>query len=371
MATATATKRYSRERPSDYFIRAITCHIRAATRSANDPSSPLRLSGDDRVTDLPAALRACGELYGGDAVTELILRSASQPAMLSTGGWAAELAATAVLDYVSTLAPVNAGADLINRGLKALLSGGYASVSIPTYPLAPAGISGGFVGEGQPISTRVLAFTATTITPHKLATIATLTGEMSRATNIEAILRQVLAEQMGLSLDGALFSNVAGDSTRPPGILNGVTGLTPTAGGGLTALSGDRKNLVDALTVAGGGRDYVYIASPAGAQSMEDLLPAGSKAPILRSAMVGKTTLIAVEAAAFASGFLPEVEFDVNTQTTIHSDTAAQPIASGGVVAYPVRNLFQQEQIGIKCIMRCSWAIRAPGMVQFVTGCTW
>jgi hypothetical protein len=52
-----------------------------------------------------------------------------------------------------------------------------------------------------------------------------------------------------------------------------VSGLTPTTGGGLTALSGDLKNLVDALATAGGGRDFVLATSPAGRESMKALLP--------------------------------------------------------------------------------------------------
>src|SRR5262245_22540424 len=83
------------DRPRDVVHRAMAAHFLAYTYNRN----PDEFVGDD----LPA---------------QLLLRAASAPATTSTTGWAAELAATAVADVISALAPASAAAALIQRGMR-------------------------------------------------------------------------------------------------------------------------------------------------------------------------------------------------------------------------------------------------------------
>jgi hypothetical protein len=65
--------------------------------------------------------------------------------------------------------------------------------------------------------------------------------------SIEALVRQTMADDTSGLLDQRLLDNVAGSATRPPGLLNGVTPLTATTGGGFAALSADLSALAEAI----------------------------------------------------------------------------------------------------------------------------
>src|SRR5262249_3705802 len=71
-----------RNRPAVYLYRAAAAHVRA------------------HVTH-EAPERAARELFGDDAVTDIVLRAATTPAAISgTSGWAASLASIAIYDLV-------------------------------------------------------------------------------------------------------------------------------------------------------------------------------------------------------------------------------------------------------------------------------
>ena len=67
-----------------------------------------------------------------------------------------------------------------------------------------------------------------------------------------------------ISLDSVLLDSNPATVIRPAGILNGVTGLTPTAGGGFNALVGDIKQLSGALLTGtkGNVRDPAWLMNP-------------------------------------------------------------------------------------------------------------
>jgi hypothetical protein len=41
------------------------------------------------------------------------------------------------------------------------------------------------------------------------------------------------------------------------------------------------------------------------------------------------------------------------------------------LTAAPTRSLYQTDSIGLRCILRTTWAVRAPGMVQVINAVTW
>jgi hypothetical protein len=56
-----------------------------------------------------------------------------------------------------------------------------------------------------------------------MAVITSLSGEMLRGSNSEAIVRQVLLDNVGPALDAAMFSDTAAvTEERPAGLLNGI-----------------------------------------------------------------------------------------------------------------------------------------------------
>src|SRR4029077_7721244 len=134
--------------------------------------------------------------------------------------------------------------------------GAAGKISIPTRATTPT-IAGSFVGEGQPIPGRQGLFTSQTLTPKKMAVITTWTREIQdhSVPAIEGLLRDAVQEDTAISLDSVLLDANPATVVRPAGILNGVAGLTPTAGGGFNAIVGDLKKLTGALLTGTTRRD--------------------------------------------------------------------------------------------------------------------
>ena len=169
----------------------------------------------------------------------IVTRAASSPAQTGVTGWAAEIAQTRIEDLLSVFGPLNTGAALLRRGTVLSLVGIH-QITVPGFSTASGGFTS-FVQEGQAIPVRQMVSSAgVTFGPRKLATIFTLTREMVESSNAEALVKLVMTESLSVALDAALFSNVAGDSVRPPGLLAGITpiGAVQTAA---TAPNGQGK----------------------------------------------------------------------------------------------------------------------------------
>src|SRR5262249_55522028 len=117
-----------------------------------------------------------------------------------------------------------------------------------------------FIGEGQPIPVHQLPVTGGAILhPRKFATIVALTREMIQSSNAQELVQAVLVDAIAASLDLHLFDSTAGDSTRPPGLLVGVTPIT--AATGTNAMVTDLAALATAVAPYG-GLDIVYVTDP-------------------------------------------------------------------------------------------------------------
>src|SRR5262245_19282857 len=197
-------------------------------------------------------------MFGDDRVTDLVLRAASAPATTTTTAWAQSLAGIAVYDLIQSITSLSAGAELIDRALK-LNMDGLSELRVPGRALSAAA-AGAWVAEGAAVPVRALSFTnAAVLRPRKLAVLTVVSRELAESSNIEPVIRQTLGEATGLALDLALFSNFAGDATKPPGLLAGLTPLTAATGGGSAAMDTDIGNLFAALAAAGGGKSAVII----------------------------------------------------------------------------------------------------------------
>lgn len=346
-------------RPRDHLFRAAVCHVLDRARG--------RYEGPDAIAR---------QLFGDDPVTPLVLRAATVPAAVGSAPWAGVFAQAAVADAIVGLAPASAAAEVISRGLQVSLAG-VASISVP-YRIVSAADAGGFLTEGGVIPVKQLNLTAgPVLTPNKFGSIAVFTRELEKygAQGMMSVCRQILGEAAALALDAAVFSSTAASSIRPAGILNGVTPITPTAGGGQAALATDIGNIFEALASAGAGVDVVLIANPGQAASLK--IWAGPKFdyPVLASAALAPGTVIALEAGSFVSGFSSEPEFESSTETVLHmEDTTPLPLGSVGspnTIAAPTRSLWQTDCIALRMILRCGWGVRAPGHVQVINSVTW
>ena len=364
--------------PLEFLVRAGT--VRALARS-------MGVSIDE------ARIKAYGEDEATKAVCDLTLKAASAPAMTTVTGWAAELVQQIVTDLMPALLPASVYPSLSAMGLQ-LNFGRNGRIIIPTRSLTPT-VAGSFVGEGAPIPVRQAAFTSQTLTPKKMAVISTWTREMDEHSvpAIEGLLRRSDQQDTAISIDSVLLDANAATAIRPPGLRNGVTGQTPTAGGGFNALIGDLKNLTGAILTATNGniRNMVYIMNPAQALSIGFIQPPNPSGlfpfrdeinagrlngrPLIQSGTVPLGTVLCLDAADYVSVSGDTPRFEISDQATLHmEDTAPENIGSAGtppVVAAPVQSMFQTDSLALRLILPMNWAMRRAGVVSWVAGVTW
>jgi hypothetical protein len=207
----------------------------------------------------PDVLRAA---WPNDHGAELVLRAAVTPTTTSS---AAVLGIDAVAFLVS-LAPQSAAARLFERALRIDLTG----IDVTNIARLAVAVPG-FVAEGQAIP--VVAGTAAT-TPvgpaFKMALIVALTNELefASANNAAAIISRALADAASKQLDSVVFDNVSA-AGRPNGLLNGLTPITATVGGGPseTSMVTDIANLAGALSDAGVDAENMVIVTNPGRES--------------------------------------------------------------------------------------------------------
>ena len=335
-------------------------------------------------------------IYGEDEATRTMLdwsvRAATAPATTTTVGWAAELVQQLVVAFMETLYPKSVFPRLSGYGLS-LTFGRNGRIIIPTRSRTPT-IAGSFVGEGMPIPVRQGAFTSQTLTPKKMAVITTWTREIDEHSvpAIEGLLRNAIGEDTAISLDAVLLDANPATLVRPAGILNGVAGLTPTAGGGFAAAVGDIKQLTGALITGtlGNVRNPVWIMNPQQVNSLGLVtmpgvgvfpfraeLAAGNLGgwPIIDSGTVPMGTVIAMDSADFVSVSGDAPRFEISDQATLHmEDTAPTDITTTGtppVAAFPVKSMWQTDSLALRLILPVNWSIRRPGTVAWVAGVTW
>ena len=326
-------------------------------------------------------------LYGHDEGVGLIVKAAVAPATTTTSGWAAELVNTAMSDFLETLRPESVYPALAAAGGGRLTFGpNSGAIKVPARAPTPS-IGGSFIGEGAAIPVRRLALTSATLTPFKMGVITTFTREMAKYSMValEPMLRQEIIFDTAITLDSTLLGAGAGDVNTPRGLLNGVTALTPTAGGGASAFLGDIRKLRAPFDTANAGSGIMLLMNPAQAEGLA--LTAGPDgtlgfaAEILTRYRVTTSTaiplgrVIAIRAADFASATGDVPEFELSNDATVHmEDTAPLAISTAGtpnVVAAPVRSFFQTGVSGLRMIMDVSWVMRRSGVVQFIDGVTW
>jgi hypothetical protein len=341
---------------------------------------------------------------------EAVVKAATAPAMTNVVGWAQELVGANVRALLDTIAPVSVYPRLAARGTE-LTFDGRNPIIIPfrQYGTVPGAadntaynkrLAGAFVGEGNPIPVRQGLFKSLVLNPYKMGVISAFTREMAFASTpaIEQIIREAIAEDTAWVLDMALLSNTAGiPGVRPPGLLFGVTPLVPSA---LTPASAaamaDIKALVGAVVGAGGGRAVVLAMNPMQAMGLSFMTEGGvflfrdevGRGALMGVSLITSTTIqpgdvYCIDAGEFASG-TGEPIFDVSDQATLHMDDgtypadftapSVKPIVGGadpGVIANPVRSLWQTASIAVRMLMNVSWGMRRNGVVAYMEGVTW
>jgi len=364
------------------------------------------------------------ERYKGDgalaAAHEYVTKSVVNPAMTGVTGWAAELVQTDVQGFLNSLRTVSVAAELASRSQR-LSFGGYDSVTVPMRnPLGATLTEPAFVGEAGSIPLTQFSFGSMRMNRYKLAAITTFTRELAdRATpQIEGLLRDAMTEAYAQVLDAALLSAAAAvTGVRPAGILNGLTPLAGTAGGGEAAVLTDMKAAITAMTNARLGARPVLIlpmsnrlslslmTNPLGQRAFADEVAAGRLlgVEVISSQHVPANTAILIDASTFATAF-DAPSFDVSDVATVVESnagaaaptmaaTSAQaaigvvgtagqvPVNSGIAVAgstgaastgFQARSLWQTWSVGCRMIAPTSWGLlRGNTAVVQINNITW
>jgi hypothetical protein len=315
-----------------------------------------------------ASLRRCrvddviAELWPND----LVLRAATAPAMTSVVGWAQELAQRRVDDTLVAMGQASAAATVMQESL-VLDWNGAGTISAPGF-IANAANSG-FVAEGAPIPVRQLAAAAALLLPYKLATIAVLTREMVESSNAERLISNALIQSSGLALDSVFFGAAAATAAQPAGIRNGIAASTPSANtDAFGAFFEDMATLLNAVGAVGGNGPFFLISSigrMASASGRYGSLKAeGTDATIipLASAAVGND-IIAISPKALVAALSADPAVETDNAATLVMDTA--PVAPNTTMA--TKGMFQTDSVAVKVRWPCSWALRNPAAVAWLT----
>jgi HK97 family phage prohead protease/HK97 family phage major capsid protein len=365
--------------PADYVWRSLTCTL----KSHFTKQSPYDVLKEEYGNDEPTR-----------AVMNVITKAASVPADTVTSGWASQLVETSITEFFAALMPNSVYPSLAAKGGK-FSFGSAGIVSMPTRASTPT-IAGSFVAQGAPIPVRQGAFSAITFTPKKMAVISLFTREIAEHSTpaIEGLIRQAIVEDTAVAIDSVLLDATAATTTRPAGLKAGVSATTATAGGGIAAVIGDIRSLTGALITGTNGnmRSPVWIMNPADALAIS-LLPATAGGgefpfkseiaggtlqgyPIIVSSNVTADTMLLVDAADFVSVTGDVPRFSMSDTATVHQeDTTPLQISTGaqgsGVLATPVRSLWQTDCLGVKMILDLNWGLRRTGVVAWTQTMTW
>lgn len=354
-------------RPRDLLARAAAVHL----------TSYVKRQSIEQVLD---------QRYPGHEATAIVTRAAVAGATTTTTGWAAELVEEMHADFLSNLDPSAVFPRLAAQGTSLSFGPNAGTIRIPSRATTPS-ISGSFTAEASPIPVRRLGLTSIQLVPHKLGVISVYSREIANYSNpsIEGIIREAMADDTAITLDGLLLDAVAATAARPAGLTNGVAALTATTGGGATAILGDIKQLTAPFYAVNAGRNLVFIINPAQALSiMMTPGPDGTfgwsnqftgRFSIIESTNVPAGHVYMIDAADFVSVSGPP-EFEVSETASVHlEDTTPLNISSGAqgsaVVATPVQSMFQTAQIAIRMLANVTWQMRRTGMVQHIASVTW
>jgi hypothetical protein len=291
---------------------------------------------------------------------------------IGTGGTAAQLAATSVVDTQVPIVGPSAARELMNRGLKVEF-GQSAAIAIPGR-LCDDTNSSSFVQENNPIPIKVGTLTSVTLTPCRLPVTAVFSDWLVQTSNADRIIPAVLNEELRLKLDVELMSTTAASAgVRPAGLLNGVTPLTPTAAGS-EAMEKDIAQLVAAINTAGGGSDICFVCSPAQAATLKLRASPKFDYPILSSGALANGSIAAIDAASLVSALNPLPDYETSNATAVHmedTNPAQLTTGTGPTVATPIRSMYQTACTAVRLIWTVSWAMRASSMVQVINSCNW
>jgi hypothetical protein len=334
----------TRPRPSDALIRAIAAEC-IAFAGGQSPDAVLK----DRWPRDEAAR------------SFLKTRASVTPTTTSTAN---ALSTTAAADMLLSIGPQSAASQLFAQGLM-LNFDRSVTISVPNI-LSTATFSN-IVAEGNPIPVyEVRSGPSTLLTSQTIKGICVFTREVIESSNVEAIVRQVLAESIGLSLDVLMFTSSAG------GLLNGIVAGSESANSDRTeAMFEDLATLLSSVALVAAGFPIAIVTSPTQAVKLK-LRLLTTRDPgfaVLASSAVPDGTVIAIAANTLVAATSPSPTFDVSTNATVvmaNSPPGGTILGTDGT-----QSLFQTDSFGLRVRFGAAWALRSATGIAFLEDVVW
>jgi hypothetical protein len=275
-----------------------------------------------------------------------------------------------VIAYRS-LAPSSAALALFQMGLALNLEGA-STIRIPNVaglPVQPV-----FVGEGLPAPNVQWNFNADVILgpARKILMLSAVSEELENCTpeTASAVIGRVLADVMNRGVDATAFGTAAADTTKPAGLLHGVT-PTAAATAGPDALAEDLGNLAGAIGAVGiDASNVVYVAGPREATILKVKVGPRFSNPILTTLGLPAKSVAAFAPEGVASGYQDAPTIEVTKGPAYHFDDAPTDISTSGSVAAPVKSLYQTGLLAIRVRANAAWAT-VPGAAAVITAVNW
>jgi hypothetical protein len=228
-----------------------------------------------------------------------------------------------------------------------------------------------FVPQGGSIAVKQFTFGSVTLSAKKAAAIVALTRELSEHSDADKIIRALLIENVGLSVDKLMLDATDTDGIRPAGLRYGTAALTSA---GVTKMLEDLTTLAAAVAPrAGSMEDIVYVASVDLAVKIALALP-NLKIPVISTAGFAAGTIAAMVPSALAVEASPEIQFAVSDASALHMDDTPLAISTAGTpntVAAPVRSLWQTDVKAIRLIFEVDYKWRVAGAIAWMTSIGW
>jgi hypothetical protein len=301
-----------------------------------------------------------------DDITPYVTRAVVPPAMTSDVTMGA-LLAEVLGDFVASLAPISAAANLFANAVPVTLDGAY-TVRLPrrSGPIDVNDVA--WVLEGGAIPVPVLSLENVVVGPtKKMAAIIPYTRELAEKSNAEQVFTLLLRETAALQLDTTVFSNQAATPARPAGVLNGVAPLTPATASD-SAMHIDLGKLAGAIGPVTSGLAYVGHPNQVNAIRLRYGATWSADIPLWPTIGIAPGTVIALDPSAVATAYGPDPSFDTTNVAMLQtSDTPT----SNALAAGPTVSMFQTDSVALRLLLEAAWGARMAGVVAWMQNVTW
>ncbi|MGY2982656.1 hypothetical protein [Bradyrhizobium sp. USDA 4508] len=332
--------------------------------------SPYRLRPDPRALierSMTSLARAGLDTVHGkgvrsdDRIAELV-RSAQTPTSTAD----AQALMQTSLHLVAALQESSAAANVIASSLQ-LEFGNKDPITAPGLSL-PYAV---WVEEGGPIPVFAGKSVATKLSKRFVAAIFGLTREQADSSNAEQIMRQVMLENIGPTLDRFMFSTAAATDKRPAGILAGIDPLQASAAASASdAMIEDLQSLARSIAPVSGASRPFLVCAPEQAVSLALRSPREAF-PFAASTSLAKGTAIIVVPAALATSIgVPNISPAKHATANMDTDPADIVDASGTPASLTI-SFFQIDSIGLLFRLQATWALRSPSAVAWLQSVKW